>query len=86
MSGRDGGRSRARAWTMGALVGLPPARRTVGVSGRAPYARHRAHRLSAHERSQIRTLSGTKSLRSLTADFGVSHETIRAVLTAERGA
>jgi hypothetical protein len=83
--GSDGLRSHARTTpTWYVLVGLPPTRRTVGVSGRAPYARLRARRLSAGERAQVQALSGTKSLRSLAADFGVSHETIRAVLAPKR--
>ena len=39
----------------------------------------RALKLSPAEESAIRALSATKSLRSLAADFGVSHETVRAV-------
>ena len=39
-------------------------------------------RLTEAERSAIRSLAAGKSLRSLAADFGVSHETIRAVLAA----
>jgi DeoR/GlpR family transcriptional regulator of sugar metabolism len=34
----------------------------------------------------IRALAGTRSLRALAADFGVSHETIRAVLRQKPGA
>lgn len=43
------------------------------------YTRRAAKLRAAHE-SAITALAGTKSLRSLAADFGVSHETIRAVL------
>ncbi len=43
------------------------------------YAR-RPGKLTAGQESAIRALAGTKSLRSLAADFGVSHETVRAVL------
>ena len=39
----------------------------------------RARKLTPAEESTIRALAGTKSLRSLAADFGVSHETVRAV-------
>ena len=42
--------------------------------------RHR--KLSPAEEADIRALAATKSLRSLAADFGVSHETVRAVLRA----
>jgi hypothetical protein len=40
----------------------------------------RARKLTPAEESAIRALAGTKSLRALAADFGVSHETVRAVL------
>jgi hypothetical protein len=40
----------------------------------------RARRLTADQESSIRALAAIKSLRSLAAEFGVSHETIRAVL------
>ena len=48
--------------------------------------RERACRLTADQEPAIRNLAGTKSLRSLAAYFGVSHETIRAVLAAHRSA
>lgn len=79
--GSDGGRSNARTTATGfVLVGLPPTRRTVGASGRASYARDRPRQLSAEERAAVHALARTKSLRSLAADFGVSHETVRRVL------
>lgn len=65
------------------VVGSPPARRVVGTSGRAPYSRQRRSRLTDEERAIIRSLACTKSLRSLTADLGVSHETIRAAMRDE---
>ena len=37
-------------------------------------------KLTVEQHAAIRALAATKSLRSLAADFGVSHETIRAVL------
>lgn len=42
--------------------------------------RQRARRLTPDEETTIRMLAKTKSLRSLAADFGVSHETIRAII------
>jgi hypothetical protein len=42
--------------------------------------RGRARRLTPEQELTIRGLAGTRSLRSLAADFGVSHETIRVVL------
>ena len=62
------------------LVGLPPARRTSGRSGRAPYSTQRPRQLTDEERGVIRSLAKTKTLRSLAADFGVSHETVRRML------
>ena len=83
-SGANGGpnwlRSRARTIRPGfVVVGLPPARRAVGTSGRAPYQRRPPGRLSDNERRAIRPLAATRNLRSLAAEFGVSHETVRAV-------
>ncbi len=42
--------------------------------------RERARKLIPAQQSAIRALAGTKSLRELAADFGVSHETIRSAL------
>ncbi len=39
-----------------------------------------ARKLTIELESAIRALAGTKSLRSSTADFGVCHQTIQAVL------
>ncbi|MDP9469351.1 MAG: hypothetical protein M3Q71_01610, partial [Chloroflexota bacterium] len=44
--------------------------------------RARARRLTPQQEAAIRALAVTKSLRSLAAEFGVSHETIRAVVRA----
>ncbi len=43
------------------------------------YAR-RSRKLTPADETAIRVLAGTKSLRSLAADLGVSHETIRAIV------
>ncbi len=84
MGGSDRGRSRARTKRPGVVVvALPAARRTVGGSSRAPYSRQRSQRLSPEELAAIRSLALTKSLRSLAAEFGVSHETVRAVIQRE---
>jgi site-specific DNA recombinase len=40
----------------------------------------RARRLTPDQEAAIRALAATKSLRSLAADFGVSHETIRCII------
>ena len=58
------------------MVGLPPVRRTVGISGRAPYARQRPSRLTPEEIAAIRA-KADRPLRELAAEYGVSHETVR---------
>ncbi len=62
----------------------PRCHRVVCGSG-LRYAR-RARRLTPTEESVIRALASTKSLRSLAADFGVSHETVRAVIQGQKKA
>ena len=42
--------------------------------------RQRARQLTRDQEVAIRALAATKSLRSLAADFGVSHETVRRVI------
>ncbi len=50
-------------------------------NGSAPSRyRDRPRKLTSEQEAAIRALAGTKSLRSLAAEFGVSHETVRAVL------
>ena len=44
----------------------------------------RARKLTTEQESVIRAMATTKSLRSLAADFGVSHETIRAIRLGNR--
>ncbi len=58
-----------------------PSSRDVATPSRY---RGRARRLTVEQESAIRSLAGTRSLRSLAVDFGVSHETIRAVVRQER--
>ena len=48
------------------------------------YLAARPRCLTPAQEAAIRALAGTKSLRSLAADFGVSHETVRAVLRSPR--
>ena len=52
----------------------------VGASGRAPYQRRPPGRLTEQERRSVCALAPSRSLRSLAAELGVSHETVRAVL------
>jgi hypothetical protein len=42
--------------------------------------RSRARKLTPDQEASIRALAGTKSLRALAVQFGVSHETIRTVV------
>jgi hypothetical protein len=67
------------------LIASAPERRPVGVSRREGYQRPRRRKLTVEERDTIhsKTNSG-RSLRSLAGAFGVSHETIRAVLRDRR--
>lgn len=62
---------------------LQPRHRLCGSSGRYS-ARFR--KLTPTEESAIHALAATTTLRSLAAEFGVSHETIRTVLWQERSA
>ena len=56
---------------------LLPGRRNGATGDRYSL---RARKLTLADESAIRALAAVKSLRSLAADFGVSHETIRVVL------
>ena len=61
--------------------------RPVSLRPDAPVRRRyraRSRKLTLEKESAIRPLAATRSLRSLAADFGVSHETIRAVLRQGR--
>jgi len=49
---------------------------------RAAYQPQRRHKLSLAQESAIRALAATRTLRSLATEFGVSHETVRAVVRA----
>jgi DNA-binding GntR family transcriptional regulator len=42
--------------------------------------RQRARRLTPVQEASIQSLAATRSLRSLAADFGVSHETVRRAI------
>ena len=46
--------------------------------------RARAHKLTLEQELTIQVLAGTRSLRSLADEFGVSRETIRAVVRQVR--
>jgi DNA-binding CsgD family transcriptional regulator len=44
----------------------------------------RLRKLTPPQQDEIRSLASSKSLRSLAADFGVSHETIRAIVRGNK--
>jgi hypothetical protein len=63
------------------IIASAPERRPAGVSGFESYERPRPHKLTIEERDGVRLeAKNGRSLRSLAGVFGVSHETIRAVL------
>lgn len=83
--GSDGLRSRRCILPAGAIViASAPERRSAGRSGRDSYQVPRTRKLSAEAVRTIVRSAGNRTLRDLATDFGVSHETIRAVLMAER--
>ncbi len=57
-----------------------PPRRVSGRSQRTSYHTPRRRKLTVEQEVAVRFLAATRSLRSLAAEFGVSHETVRAVL------
>ena len=61
----------------------PPPRRVVGRSRRDALRVPRRGKLTPDQQAAIRSRSSSHSLRALAAEFGVSHETARAV--ARRG-
>ncbi|MDP9364658.1 MAG: hypothetical protein M3Q10_10620 [Chloroflexota bacterium] len=54
--------------------------RSSGDALNLPRYRERPRKLMPAEEEAVRALGATRSLRSLAADLGVSHETIRAVI------
>ena len=55
-----------------------PDRRPVGRSRRDAYQAPRARRLSPERETELRRVAPGRALRDLAAEFGVSHETVRA--------
>ncbi len=81
MGGSDGDRTRGCILPLDALVfAYPPPRRLSGRSRRDAYQGPRRRKLVPEQEAAIRTRAGIHSLRELAAEFGVSHETVRAVL------
>jgi len=66
------------------VIASAPERRSAGRSGRDSYQVPRTRKLSAEAVRTIVRSASNRTLRDLATDFGVSHETIRAVLMAER--
>ena len=62
------------------VIAEVPPRRVSGRSQRTSCHTPRRRTLSPEQEGAIRALAGTRSLRSLAAEFGVSHETVRSVL------
>jgi hypothetical protein len=61
------------------IAAVPP-RRVSGKSQRVSAQVPRQRKLLPDQVTTLRALAGSKSLRALAADFGVSHETIRALV------
>ena len=59
-----------------------PERRRAGQSGRDTYPSSRRRKLTVEQVATIRVEADNRTLRELAAEFGVSHETVRAVLRA----
>ena len=62
-------------------IATAPDRRPTGQSGREGYQRPRARKLTVEDQDAVRLEADKgRSLRSLAAEFGVSHESIRTVV------
>ena len=66
------------------VIAEAPSRRVSGRSKRASYQTPRRRKLTREQEAAIRALAGDRTLRELGAEFGVSHEAIRAVLRRTR--
>jgi hypothetical protein len=62
------------------VIAEAPPRRVSGRSKRASYHAPRPRKLAPEQEAAIQASAGDRSLRSLAAEFGVSHETVRATL------
>ena len=62
------------------VIDAPPERHRLGRSRRDSYQAPRRRKLSPGQEAAIRAQAGNRSLRELADDFGVSHETVRALL------
>jgi len=65
------------------VIAEAPPLRVTGRSQRAAYQSPRPRKLSAEQVATIRAVARTKSLCALAPEFGVGHETLRAVSRRE---
>ena len=63
-----------------------PERGRAGRSRRDAYQDPRPRRLPPEQEARLRRMATGRTLRDLAAEFGVSHETVRAVLRDARRA
>ena len=68
------------------VIAEAPPRRASGRSRRAAYHAPRRRKLSPEQEAAIRASAGSRTLRDLAAEFGVSHETVRAVCRRAKAA
>jgi DNA-directed RNA polymerase sigma subunit (sigma70/sigma32) len=66
------------------VIAKRPPLRVAGRSKRATYRSPRQRKLTPDQVDVIRAKTGNHTLRELAAEFGVSHEHVRAIV-AERG-
>jgi hypothetical protein len=76
---RRGSDSHIRYDHTSVVIAEAPLRCASGRSQRTSYQTPRQRKLSHVQESAIRALAATKRLRSLAAEFGVSHETVRVI-------
>ena len=62
---------------------LRPRRRRASCGSGVRYS-SRTRKLTPEDETHVRALAATRSLRSLVAEFGVSHETVRATVRRSR--
>jgi hypothetical protein len=68
--------------SLSVVIAIAPERRRAGTSGREGYQSPRPHKLTPEQCTAIRcATAGGRSLRRLAAEYDVSYETIRAVLS-----
>jgi hypothetical protein len=80
-----GDRSVGYILPVGALViAIRPPLRVGGRSKRATYRSPRQRKLSAEQVEAIQADAGNRTLRELAAEFGVSHETVRSIISDRR--